>query len=70
MSTQDRSGDKLARGRDRLRRLAALPGRLRRRVDVRRGSITSASISSYGLVDYREMVEMLRAIEGRRTAVP
>ncbi len=24
----------------------------------------------HGLVDYAEMVEMLRAIEGRRTAVP
>ncbi len=70
MSTARSLRDKLARGETVFGVWAALPDAFAAELMCVDGVDYICVDQQHGLVDYAEMVEMLRAIEGRRTAVP
>ncbi|TMG72429.1 MAG: 2,4-dihydroxyhept-2-ene-1,7-dioic acid aldolase [Betaproteobacteria bacterium] len=70
MSTAKSLRDKFARGETAFGVWAALPDAFAAELMCVGGVDYICVDQQHGLVDYREMVEMLRAIEGRRTAVP
>jgi len=70
MNTARSLRDKLARGESVFGVWAALPDAFAAELMCVDGVDYICVDQQHGLVDYGEMVEMLRAIEGRRTAVP
>src|SRR5258707_3757789 len=70
MSTARSLRDKLARGEAVFGVWAALPDAFAAELMCVGGVDYICVDQQHGLVDYGEMVEILRAIEGRRTAVP
>src|SRR5437764_13434748 len=70
MSTARSLRDKWARGETAFGVWAALPDAFAAELMCVLGVDYICVDQQHGLVDYGEMVEMLRAIEGRRTAVP
>ena len=70
MSTAKSLRDKFARGETAFGVWAALPDAFAAELMCVGGVDYICVDQQHGLVDYPEMVEMLRAIEGRRTAVP
>src|SRR6267142_430064 len=70
MNTARSLRDKFARGETAFGVWAALPDAFAAELMCVGGVDYICVDQQHGLVDYREMVEMLRAIEGRRTAVP
>src|SRR5437660_10185157 len=70
MNTARSLRDKWARGETAFGVWAALPDAFAAELMCVDGVDYICVDQQHGLVDYGEMVEMLRAIEGRRTAVP
>ncbi len=70
MNTARSLREKFARGETAFGVWAALPDAFAAELMCVGGVDYVCVDQQHGLVDYREMVEMLRAIEGRRSAVP